>query len=67
MLVKHNHKADKTHHTLIARDGLSEVTLGKKGNGSSCQEPAFGIKADIEKERKHHLFSYFLTKTLEMS
>ncbi|EOA98945.1 hypothetical protein Anapl_05142 [Anas platyrhynchos] len=27
-LVKHNHNADKTYHTPIARDGLSEVTLG---------------------------------------
>lgn len=48
---------------------LSEDTLGKRGNGDSCQEPECDTKADTQKKkkkRKHYLFSYFLTKTLKM-
>jgi len=58
-------KQTKMHHAHVFGDGLPEYTLGKKGNGSSCQEQAFDINADGAKERKSSLFSYFLRKMLK--
>lgn len=31
---------------------LSEDTLGKRGNGDSCQEPECDTKADTQKKKK---------------
>lgn len=40
---------------------LSEDTLGKRGNGDSCQEPECDTKADTQKKKKENIICFHIS------